>query len=308
MKNWLRVFEFSKREQKGVWILISLIIFSYFGFELYGAYFKNSGEIISKKEFERIVSELNNGKEDASFSKNPEFNIFSFDANKIKEDSLMLLGFSKSLSRRYVNFRNSIGGFKKKADIKRVYGLNDSIYKSIEHFAFINQSDFTVADKYNRLEPPELVGKKESLKSNLATDNLNLPKLKIDLNSALKEDLMKINGVGDVLSRRIIKFRNAIGGFYKISQLFEVYGVDSANLDLSNIDLVVDTTSLNKIDLNSCKLETLSRHIYITLYQAKILMAYREQHGSFKSRLDIMASKAFKEEELIKVWPYISMK
>jgi len=50
----------------------------------------------------------------------------------------------------------------------------------------------------------------------------------LELNSATREELMLIPGIGEVLSRRIIDYREEIGGFESLSQLMEVKGIGEA--------------------------------------------------------------------------------
>ena len=57
----------------------------------------------------------------------------------------------------------------------------------------------------------------------------------IDLNMADSSDLIKLKGIGPVLARRILNFREALGGFYKVGQLQDVYQLpDSVFQSLSN--------------------------------------------------------------------------
>jgi DNA uptake protein ComE-like DNA-binding protein len=48
-----------------------------------------------------------------------------------------------------------------------------------------------------------------------------------NLNTASASDLLPIHGIGPVLSKRIIKYRDAIGGYTHKHQLYKVYGLDS---------------------------------------------------------------------------------
>lgn len=307
MKGWFRVFEFSQREQKGIWMLVTLIILSYVGFHLYDDFFDESIENFSKEEFDKVASKLNPNEKENQIENITEIELFEFDANKIGFDSLLSLGFSEPLSKRYVKFREAIGGFKSVDDIKKVYGLNDSIFRAIESYIVIQASDTSMAENSNlrvneNSKTNDLPNKDQVVTKRYSSE------LIIELNSASADELRKIKGIGETLSNRIIKYRDAIGGFYKANQIFNVYGVDSVGLDLENVTFKIDTALITRVDINKGEASDLANHLFISSYQAKILIAYRKQHGDFRSKLDVAASKAFTDEELQVVLPYLAIK
>jgi DNA uptake protein ComE-like DNA-binding protein len=44
-----------------------------------------------------------------------------------------------------------------------------------------------------------------------------------DINSATQEDLMKVYGIGQVLSERILKMKEAVGGIVSMDQMHDVW-------------------------------------------------------------------------------------
>jgi competence protein ComEA len=52
----------------------------------------------------------------------------------------------------------------------------------------------------------------------------------VSLNEASVQELTEVNGIGDVLAKRIVKYRKAQGGFDKLSQLTEVKGIGEQTL------------------------------------------------------------------------------
>jgi competence protein ComEA len=57
-----------------------------------------------------------------------------------------------------------------------------------------------------------------------------IPSQPIDVNRANLEELTRLPGIGDVLARRIIAYRDSIGGFRTVDQLERVRGIGPAML------------------------------------------------------------------------------
>ncbi len=53
----------------------------------------------------------------------------------------------------------------------------------------------------------------------------------INLNTATAEELQQLEGVGEVLSGRIIAYREAYGGFRSVEDLLDVQGVGKTRLE-----------------------------------------------------------------------------
>ena len=86
------------------------------------------------------------------------------------------------------------------------------------------------------------------------------PTRQLDINRATAEEWADLPGIGPVLSRRIVKFRSALGGFVSLDQLHQVYGLDSAVIALVRPSLALEPNSHEIICLDSLTFGSLVRH------------------------------------------------
>lgn len=91
-----------------------------------------------------------------------------------------------------------------------------------------------------------------------------------------------LKGIGQTLATRIIKYRNALGGFKSISQLKEVYGLPDSTYQKISIQLTCDGI-VNKIDLNKLAEDsTTIKHPYLSNKEIKTIKRYKQQHNAFE--------------------------
>jgi competence protein ComEA len=100
-------------------------------------------------------------------------------------------------------------------------------------------------------------------------------KLHIDINSADTTELMKLRGIGPTFAKRIVKYREMLGGYHTIEQLMEVYGMDSEKYDMVKDEVYVSDSLIKKINLNKATAKELSAHIYIDWKLANAITNYR---------------------------------
>jgi len=120
-----------------------------------------------------------------------------------------------------------------------------------------------------------------------------------DLNIINASELQKIKGVGSVLSDRILKFRDKLGGFYSQEQLYQVYGLDS-----SVVLKIQKATSLDsaftKIDINTSNYDDLKSHPYISWQDASALSKLRREKMFLEKGdvIGVLDSVTYKKVEL----------
>lgn len=128
---------------------------------------------------------------------------------------------------------------------------------------------------------------------------------RIPFSEADSVTLQIVPGIGTATAGRIIKFRENLGGIHSKSQLEEVFGVKPETAAAVWEFFEFDPKIVRKLKINTAKLEDLATHPYISYGEAKVLVAFRNQHGHFKSADDLLKVKIFKAEWIEKISPYL---
>lgn len=118
--------------------------------------------------------------------------------------------------------------------------------------------------------------------------------------------LQIVPGIGQATAGRIIKYRENLGGFHSKNQLIEVYGVKEETAIAVWEFFDFDPQISRKLKINSAEIQDLAAHPYISYGEAKVLLAFRNQHGRFDSAEDLMKVKIFKVEWVDKIKPYLN--
>ena len=130
----------------------------------------------------------------------------------------------------------------------------------------------------------------------------------IELNTADTLELRGLPSIGPWLARKIVEYRERLGGFYSSDQLLEVYRLTPGKLDTIAPFLVIDTNMVRRIDINNIQLEELLTHPYLSRSQAKGLLAYRQKHGAFDHISEIRKCLLIDEKTFEKVRDYMEVR
>lgn len=127
----------------------------------------------------------------------------------------------------------------------------------------------------------------------------------IEINSADTTQLMQLKGVGGFFAKKIIKYRDRLGGFFTISQIKEIYNFPAELADQIAPQLSFNQSLVKKININTVVDTVLDNHPYISKMEAKTLVAFRSKHGNFGSCDDLLKSITIKKEVSDRLCPYL---
>jgi len=128
----------------------------------------------------------------------------------------------------------------------------------------------------------------------------------INLNNCDTSQLISLPGIGPVLSVRIIKYRNLLGGFAKVDQLREVYGLSSETFDIIKGRVSADSSEIVRININEASFKDLSRLPYFENYEVTAILKYRELKGRIEGVNELTENKLLASEKAVKIRPYLN--
>jgi competence ComEA-like helix-hairpin-helix protein len=132
-------------------------------------------------------------------------------------------------------------------------------------------------------------------------------KVIVELNSADTTELQKIKGIGSSFAKRIVKFRDMIGGFVRKEQLLEVFGFDEEKLDVISSQIIIDISFVKKININSASVEDLRKHPYMNKKAAVAIYMHRVNNGDFKSVQEIKELNFVNDSLYTKIVSYLKV-
>ncbi len=300
MKNWLtNTYGFSKREYNGLLFLSLLVFLATVAPYGYTYYINRVPPVVNETEklalqkleladrYERKKYTDARDEIERSATKAPA-HYQVFDPNLITEKEWQQFGLSYKQAMSIVNYVKKGGKFYKPEDLKKMYTISLEKYEALlpyvnipQHNQFEKKPTFT----YTKKEP-----------------------VIIDINTADTLELDKIKGVGSAFARRIVKYRERLGGFFEKEQLFEVFGVDTPKFNEIRDQIKIDAAAVQKIDINTVEFEGLKRHPYLKFKEMNAIIQYRKQHGSYKSIADLNKILILKPETIQRIAPYLDFK
>ena len=280
-------FKFNKQERDGIFFLLLIILI------FQGAYFfvnaqPHKGEpslVLNTKAQSKLDSLKNRVQKDT-------LRIFPFNPNYITDLKGYTLGMSSTEIDRLLSYRKQHKYVNSAKEFQAVTKVSDSLLQQIEpYFKF---------PIWNNKTKRNYSGYSSAGKAN--------DKHKKDLNKVSAEELTEVHGIGKVLSQRIVKFRNRLGGFLIDEQLYDVYGLEPEVVmrALKKFE-VITKPDVNKVNLNKASVTQLSNLAYINRDLALLIIAHREKNGPFDSLDDLTQVEGFPSERIGRIKLYLQL-
>lgn len=151
--------------------------------------------------------------------------------------------------------------------------------------------------------------KQQFIQKHQKEDRIFQPKMKqgetIELNTADTTLLKMIPGIGSGYANRIVNYRNSLGGFVKIEQLGEVWGMDTY-LYSQILPYLTLEPEYAPLYINRLSFKELLKHPYLNYKQASAIDDIRTRKGAIHSMNRLQMLDEFKKKDIDRLKDYIS--
>ncbi len=223
-----------------------------------------------------------------------------FDPNTADSSTLVHLGLKPWQASNMLKYRAKGGRYRKAEDLKRLYGMTDSMYLALLPYVVI---DTLAIDRWRdsvRMAAdsvPRYVSHKRDTILNLRTADTT--------------ELKMIKGIGSYRAKQIIRYREQLGGFASVEQLREVKALqpllkDSLSTDSLLSHFFIDSVRVVPLKVNSMRVEQLQRHPYLSFEQARAIYELRRKRIHLKHLDQLRTLDCLTEQDIQRLRPYLS--
>lgn len=277
---WATLSHYSKSQRIGIILLFGLIVLcqSFYVIHDFKSEELNTAEARKWLAHQSVVDSLK------SQSYNVKPTIYPFNPNFITDFKGYKLGMSVAEIDRLLAYRKQNKFVNSAAEFQAVTKVSDSLLNAISpYFKF-----------------PDWVNNKKEYTTSTAKPTFNKPEkiVVVDINQATKADLMKVYGIGDKISDRILDYKNKLGAFVSMEQLDDVWGLSPEVIAKLNQSFEVKSTAgIQKININNASIKELSQFPFFKYTLAKEIVVFRSMNGDIKTE-DLSKIKGFPVDKI----------
>ena len=217
-----------------------------------------------------------------------------FDPNTVDSMTLLHLGFKPWQAKNMLKYRAKGGKYRKKEDLKKLYGMTDSMYLALTPYIYIKDSIVVDSARIDSVHMDTLPKWNSTKKDTI-----------LNLRTADTTELKLIRGIGSYRAKMIVRYREQLGGYAQVEQIMEARGMDKVIADSILPHFYLDSVVVNKIPINHIRPEVLQRHPYLNFEQAKAIYEYRRKHIRIKSAEELKKIKGLSPTDIEKILIYL---
>lgn len=239
---------------------------------------------------------------------------FPFDPNTADSTELLRLGLSPWQVRAIYRYRAKHGRYHTPEDFQRLPGMTVELWERLgpyvriaERFRYLEPAAQKPLPKSEPLPPADTtktVVQPATVPDTIVRQEKYEPGTLVDINAADTSELKKIPGIASYRARKIVAYREQLGGYVTTEQVMEACQMPDEILEW----VKVSAPSPRLIDVNHLSVQRLMQHPYISFYQARDLVEYRRKHGSLASLDDLSLLPTFSPTEIERLRPYVEFK
>lgn len=224
-----------------------------------------------------------------------EIRMQDFDPNTVDSSTLVHLGLKPWQAKNMMKYRAAGGKYRKAEDLKKLYGMTDSMYQALAPYIRIAREEkdsLRVDSVYTHTDSlPKWPEKKDTI---------------LNLRTADTTELKMIRGIGSYRAKQIVRYREQLGGFVSVEQLLEVKGMEDLASDSILQHFVLDSVMVQQMNVNQAGVQRLAQHPYLRFEQAKALYELRRKKIRLHSIQDLEAIECIDAKTLEKIAPYLN--
>jgi len=307
--DWLKdYFGFSATELRGFWLLCFLSSILLFIVGLIKPVFilakRDTTHLnVKQAQLDSLVVLLDHSRTDENRQgevASPAVLFKPFDPNVASKELLVENSLPDWLAERIIKYRNRGGKFLIKNDLLKIYGFPADLHSKLYSYIQLPEVRKATNIKQVNYQNPE--------KRTSNTQSHGHRKIKkMNINTVDSITLQELPGIGVVLSARIVRFREKLGGFHSLDQLSEIYHISPEVVkSLRKHTYLTSEIPVNKININADDVSTLAGHPYISYPLARAIVKHRENYGSFEKLEDCREVYLMQESTFQKLRPYLT--
>lgn len=282
-------FNFAKKDRNAIIVLSVLILLSIITNFIFNRTSPKSK--YNYAEYAELFEEWEKKEEENSRGNKV---LFDFNPNAITEESIDSLQIPENIKRNIIRYRKAGGFFSNPDQLKKIYGMNDSIYEVVK----------------KHIKIPKMVAAEIKIENSVA----NIDSGFFDPNIADKTKLTRF-GFSNYQLNNVLNYRKNGGSFYRKEDLLKIYGIDSLfylsvekhiKIETLITEKALKDTPVYSLELNSADTTSLIRLRGIGPVYANRIIKYRDLLGGFYSKAQLLEVYNFPPDTFLELEDFIS--